>query len=58
MIKKGLKKDMTDFLQTLNKLFSKKKRQINNNKQKANIEEISLKKLLLAVWKALIKKNY
>ena len=34
---------MTDFLQTPNKLSSKKKRQINKSKQKANIKEISPK---------------
>ena len=40
---------MTNFLQTLNKLFSKKKRQINKNKRKANIGKPAQKKLLLAV---------
>lgn len=49
---------MTDFLQTLNKLFSNKRRQIYKNKQKASIKETSLKKPLLAVWKTLIEKNY
>ena len=44
IIKKGLKEDMTDFLQTPNKLSSKKRRQINKSKKKANIEESSLKK--------------
>ena len=44
MIKKGLKEDMTDFLQTPNKLSSKKRRQINKSKQKASIEESSSRK--------------
>lgn len=44
IIKKGLKKDMTNFLQTPNKLSSKKKKQINKSKQKASLEKISLKK--------------
>ena len=44
MIKRGLKEDMTDFLQTPNKLFSKKRRQINKSKRKANIEESSSRK--------------
>ena len=44
MIKRGLKKDMTDFLQTPNKLSSKKRRQINKNKRKASIEESSSRK--------------
>ena len=34
MIKRGLKEDMTDFLQILNKLSSKKRRQINKSKRK------------------------
>ncbi len=44
IIKKSSKKDMTDFLQTPDKLSSKKRRQINKNKQKASIEEISSRK--------------
>ena len=32
IIKRGLKEDMTNFLQTPNKLFSKKRRQINKSK--------------------------
>ena len=44
MIKRGSKEDMTDFLQTPNKLFSKKRRQINKSKRKANIEESSSRK--------------
>ena len=49
IIKKGLKEDMNNFLQTTNKIFSKKKRQINKSKRKTSIEETSSKKLLLAV---------
>ena len=30
---------MTDFLQILNKLFSKKKKQINKSKQKASLKK-------------------
>ena len=37
MIIRGLKEDITNFLQTLNKLSSKKKKQINKSKQKTNI---------------------
>ena len=47
MIKKDLQKDMTDFLQMLNKLSNKKRRQIIKNKQKASIREISLKKAII-----------
>ena len=43
MMKKSSKKDITDFLQTPNKFSSKKKRQINKNKQKRSIEETSSK---------------
>ena len=44
MIKRGSKEDMTDFLQTPNKLSSKKRRQINKSKRKASIEESSSRK--------------
>ncbi len=44
MIKKGLKKTMTNFLQMSDKLSSKKKRQINKNKQKTSIGKISSRK--------------
>ncbi len=44
MIKKSSKKDITDFLQILDKLPSKKRRQINKSKQKASIGETSLRK--------------
>ena len=48
MIKKDLKKDITDFLQTLNKLSSKKRRQINKNKRNTSIEEISSRKATIS----------
>lgn len=48
MIKKGLKKDITNFLQILNKLFSKKRNQINKSKQKTNIEKIGSKKAIIS----------
>ena len=44
MIKRSLKEDMTNFLQTVNKLFSKKKRQINKSKRKTSLGKTSLKK--------------
>lgn len=56
MIKKGLKKDMTNFLQTLNKLFNKKKRQINKSKRKTSLGKISLKKAIISSLNSL-KKN-
>lgn len=44
MIKKGSINDITDFLQMLNKLSGKKRRQININKQNASIEKTSFRK--------------
>ncbi len=44
MIKRGSKEDMTDFLQMLDKLSSKKRRQINKSKRKASIGETSSRK--------------
>lgn len=44
MIKKGLKENMTDFLQTPNKLSNKKRKQISKSKQKANIRETTSRK--------------
>ncbi len=44
MIKRGSKEDMTDSLQTPNKLFSKKRKQINKSKRKASIGETSSRK--------------
>ena len=38
---------MIDFLQTSNKLSSKKKRQINKNKWKVSIKKTSLKKAII-----------
>lgn len=43
-IKKGSKKDITNFLQMLNKLSSKKKKQINKSLQKISIKETSSRK--------------
>ena len=48
MIKRGSKKDLTDFLQTSNKLSSKKRRQINKSKRKINIRETSSKKTTIS----------
>ena len=48
---------MTNFLQMPNKLFSKKKRQINKSKQKVNIEEISSKKATISSLKSSSKKE-
>ena len=47
MIKRGSKEDMTDFLQTPNKLSSKKRRQINKSKRKASIEKSSSRKAII-----------
>ena len=44
MIKMGLKEDMTDFLQMPNKLFSKKRKQINKSKGKVNRKKTSSRK--------------
>ena len=44
MIKRGSKGDITNFLQTPNKLSSKKRRRINKSKQNANIVETSSRK--------------
>ena len=44
MIKRGSKEDMTNFLQTPNKLSSKKRRQINKSKRKTSIAETNSKK--------------
>ncbi len=49
MIKRGSKKDMTNFLQTPDKLPSKKRRQINKSKQKASIGETNARKATLNV---------
>ena len=56
MIKKGLKKDMIDFLQMLNKLSSNKKRQINKNKHKISMGESSLRKATISSLKNSDKK--
>ena len=57
MIEKGLKEDITDFLQTPNKLSSKKRRQINKSKRKASIEETSSKKAMNSSLKNSDKKE-
>lgn len=57
IIKKGSKKDITDFLQTPNKLSSKKKRQINKNKQKASISKTSSRKTTINSLNNLDKKE-
>ena len=48
MIKKGSKKNMTDFLQTSNKLSSKKKRQINKGRWKMSIRDTSSRKVTIS----------
>ena len=57
MIKKGLKEDITDFLQTPNKLSSKKRRQINKSKRKTSIGETSSKKATISSLDNSDKKN-
>ena len=47
MIKRSSKEDMTNFLQILNKLSSKKRKQINKSKQKTNIEKTSSRKAII-----------
>ena len=47
---------MTDILQTPNKLFNKKKRQINKSKWKTNIKKISLRKAIITSLKSFDKK--
>lgn len=46
-IKKSSIEDITNFLQVPNKLSNKKK-QINKNKQNANIQEINLRKAIIS----------
>lgn len=48
MIKKGSKEDMTDFLLILNKLSSKKRKQVNKSKQKVSIRKTSLRKTTIS----------
>ena len=57
MMKRRSKKDMTNFLQTPNKLFSKKRRQINKNKRKASLEKTSLKKAIISSLDSFDKKK-
>ncbi len=48
MIKRVSKEDMTDFLQTPNKLSGKKRRQINQSKRKASLGETSSRKAIIS----------
>ena len=48
MIKNVLKENMTDFLQMPNKLFSKKRKQINKSKQKTSIRKSSSRKTTIS----------
>ena len=48
MITRGSKEDMTDFLQTPNKLPSKMRRQINKSMRKISIGETSLRKATIS----------
>ena len=48
---------MTNFLQILNKLFSKNRRQINKSKQKASIKKISSKKSIISSLESSDKKE-
>ena len=57
MIKRGSKEDMTDFLQTPDKLFSKKRRQINKSKRKASIRETSSRKATISSLNSSDKKE-
>ena len=57
MIKRSSKKDMTNFLQTPNKLFSKKMRQINKSKRKTSIGETSSKKAIISSLDSFDKKE-
>ena len=57
MMKRGLKEDLTNFLQTINKLSSKKRRQINKNKRKTNVGETSSKKATISSLDSFDKKK-
>ena len=48
MIQNSSKEDIIDFLQMLNKLFSKKRRQINKSKRKISIGKTSSKKTTIS----------
>lgn len=58
MIKNGSKKDKTYFLQTRNKLLTKKKRQIYQNKQKASIRETNSRKTTISSLDNFYKKKF
>ena len=57
MIKRGSKEDMTDFLQTPNKLSSKKRRQINKSMRKTSIGETSSRKATISSLSSSDKKE-
>ena len=57
MIKRGSKEDMTDFLQTPNKLSSKKRGQINKSKRKASIRKTSPRKATISSLESSDKKE-
>ena len=57
IIKRGSKEDMTDFLQTPNKLSSKKRRQINKSKRKVSIRESSSRKATISRLESFDKKE-
>lgn len=56
IIKRDLKEDITDFLQTSNKWFDKKKKQINKSKQKASLKEICSRKAMICAFYSSDKK--
>lgn len=55
--KKELKKDINNFLETLNKLSSKKNGQINKVKQKSNLREIRSSEPIISSLNSLDKKE-
>ena len=57
IIKKGLKENITNFLQTPNKLSNKKRRQINQSNWKASLEKTSFKKAIISSLDSLEKKE-
>ena len=56
-MKKSSTEDITDFFQVQNKLSSKKKRQINKNKRKTRIEEISPREASISSLNSFDKKE-
>lgn len=57
MIKRGSKEEITDFLQMINKLSSKKRKQINKSKRKASLRETSSRKSIISSLNSSDKKN-